>query len=129
MTLAGSLTSELRHRFETHYVTAVSTLLDPRFKKLHFDDKSSLTNTINRITQEISQIQIHEDSSSIPEDSNLATPPNLEEQQSTGSIWDTFDKRVKDSQGHRTVTVEAAIEMRQYFEEANIGRNNDPLLW
>ena len=39
---------------------------------------------------------------------------------STESIWNSFDQKAKESQVHRTSTVEATIEVRRYFEEAVI---------
>ena len=67
-TLAGSLNSELNCRFtsiETHYVTAVSTLLDPRFKKLPFADNTALGHTVNRLTQEVTTVISESDDPSI----------------------------------------------------------------
>ena len=106
-TLAGSLNSELNCRFtsiETHYVTAVSTLLDPRFKKLPFADKTALGHTVNRLTQEVTTVISESDdpssSSSDHQFTNLLDLDDFLEETSAESIWDSFDQRAKESQVH-----------------------------
>lgn len=59
-TLASSHSTELNHRFlsiEAAFTTAVTTDLDPRFKKIPFAAQSSIDHTIRRIVQELSSLQ------------------------------------------------------------------------
>ena len=102
--LAAELSSELTHRFapiEGAYITAVTTLLDPRFKKLPFSTSSSAKHAITRMITEVESF--HQSES---------------------------DKRVHDSTTHRTAQTEAMIEVRRYFEEPNIDRSKGhPLSW
>ena len=133
-TLATSLHSELISRFctiETHYVTAVTTLLDPRFKKLPFSDKTPLSHTINRLTNELSSLPDDTDDSSLTtaDASSTSQGDGNNKQSSASSLWDSFDKKVAESSSHRTSTIEATIEVRRYFEEGNIERKKDPLQW
>ena len=124
-TLATTLTTELCRRFsslEISFTTAVTTLLDPRFKKLPFSGTSAIDQTISRVTQEMSSLNIQQ--SPDTDDTN-----NSESTSSTCSLWDDFDKRVTQSRSHRTRTSDSLIEVRQYFEEPNIDRIKNPLEW
>ena len=132
-TLATTLSSELCRRFlsiESAYVTAVTTLLDPRFKKIPFRDQSALENTIRRITQELAAMQIATQDTN---DHNSNTTGDLsgssEDQPSSSSLWAAFDKQVTESSSRRTTTSDAMIELRRYFEESNIERKKNPLNW
>ena len=102
-------------------MTAVSTLLDPRFKKLSFVDKTALGHTMQRLTQELQTVIPKPNDPSISS-SGLESRPTLQqtnppalEEISIESIWDSFDQKAKESQVHQTSTVEATREVRRYF--------------
>ena len=123
--LAGILSTELRHRFlsiETAYVTAVSTLLDPRFKKIPFANQSALDQTIRRLTQELSALNL---------DNSVYTPPQepVRIEHSSTSLWASFDKQVAESVSRRSSTTDSMKELRRYFEEVPEDRKKDPLEW
>ena len=86
--LAAELSSELTYRFspiEEAYITAVTTLLDPRFKKLPFSTSSSAEHAITE--------NFHQSESDQQE--STPTVPATPAQPTT--LWDAFDKRVHDS--------------------------------
>ena len=130
-TIARTLSVELQRRFasiETKYATAVTTLLDPRFKKLPFSDRSFLDQTtLTRMTSELSSLLSAQppDASNIPGSSNEVDEPR----ETSSSLWASFDKKVADSTSLRSVTTDSMIESRRYFEEANIDRRINPLDW
>ena len=127
--LAAKLSSELSACFapiEGAYVTAVTTLLNPRFKKLPFSSASSIDHTITRITSEVSNLPLdseHSEQASNTENANTSITTQ------SPSLWDAFDKHVSESSSHRTTQTDATIEVRRYFEEQNIERSKDPLEW
>ena len=51
----------------------------------------------------------------------------MEKEKQSDSVWSSFDK--KQSTKTSTPTTSAIIELRQYFEEVNINRTDDPLKW
>ena len=94
--LSPHLISQLQRRFagiEANYLTAVSTLLDPRFKKIPFADASCADQAIRRMTDQLKEHLIPID------DANSEV--SLEETtQSTESLWNIFDERVAEATSH-----------------------------
>ena len=128
--LATKLQSELSCRFapiEGAFVTAVTTLLDPRFKKLPFTTPSASEHAVSRVTAEISQILQGTDSEGQTCDQTTTTASSSSN--STSSLWDSFDASVIESTCHRTPHSNAIVEVRRYFEEPNIDRSKNPLEW
>ena len=122
--LAAKLSAELSQRFapiEGAYVTAVTTLLDPHFKKLSFTTPSASEHAVTLMTTEVSQLRLPDN---VQQQESIDTSPNP-----GCSLWDAFDKTVTDVSSHRTTHTESTIEIRRYFEEANIERCKDPLQW
>ena len=127
-TLGTCLSSELCRRFssiETPYVMAVTTLLDPRFKKLPVSDHSNLEQTTNRMTQELSSLLQDADTTDV---TNQAETP-AQQQPSSSSLWKEFDNKVAATNSTRTTTSRSTIELRRYFEESVLERKSDPLIW
>ncbi|XP_011408502.2 PREDICTED: zinc finger BED domain-containing protein 1-like [Amphimedon queenslandica] len=120
--LAANISAELASRFssiEGAYVTAATTLLDPRFKKLPFSSPTASDFAVSRIRNEVARL--------IPSETTEATENSSEA--CTQSLWDSFDKQAVESTAHRTAGTEAIIEVRRYFEEPIIPRSSNPLLW
>ena len=122
------LSRELRNRFvsiETAYITAITTLLDPRFKKLPFCNHSALDTVIRRITNELASIPSPQ--SAVPMESNAAEV--LSDSVNSSDLWASFDNKVAESNSRRSSTTDSMIELRRYFEEGNIDRKTNPLSW
>ena len=118
--LAAELSSELTHHFspiEGAYITAVTILLDPRFKKLPFSTSSSAEHAITRMITEVGSFHQSESDQQERTPTVPATPAQ------PTSLWEAFDKRVHDSTTHRTAQTEAMIKVRRYFEEPKIDRS------
>ena len=120
------LKSELLRKFshaEQHYTMAVSTLLDPRFKKLAFADTSAVDNAVRRLTAEV---QILITNKFIASTSNNEEAAETEVEKDT--LWASFDTKVAQATSHRTDATDAFLEIKRYFETKVIERKSDPLL-
>ena len=124
ITLVTELTAQLRRRFtniESAHLLAISTLLDPRIKKLAFQDSGAVRQGEQWIIQEMAGL--------VPADSQ----PSVDDTQSTSTektgLWDLFDAKVAQSYTHRTGTSSATLEARKFFEEQIVPHKDDPLLW
>ena len=129
------LVQELMRRFsqvEQRYTMAVSTLLDPRFKKLAFADSAAVDQAIRRLKSEVIELM-----SAVPANEELTSddgthgstqlasgPPPTED-----SLWASFDRKVCQATSHRTDSTDSFIEVKRYFEAKVIARKDDPLLW
>lgn len=59
-------------------------------------------------------------------------PPNVTDQQSvpkTSELWASFDQKVADFNSRRSTVSDSIVEVRQYFDEGNIDRKQNPLEW
>ena len=102
---------------EQIYALAVSTLLDPRFKKLAFGDTFLCTQTVQRLTSEVSSI--------IALNSESETHTTT---QSSNELWSLIDQSVAATQS-RPSTSDSLIALRMYFDQPNLPRKEDPLKW
>ena len=127
--LACILSAQLLHCFasiESAYVTAVATLLDPRFKKIPFSNTSAVEQSIRRLTVEMKDL---EPQTIETNSTDLFEPREGPSSKETHSLWESFDKKIMEASSRRTSTTDAFIEVRRYFEEINIDRKEDPLTW
>jgi len=126
ITLVTELTAQLRRRFthiESAHLLATSTLLNPRIKKLAFQDSGAVRQGEQWIILEIHVAGL------VPADSQ----PSVDDTQSTSTektgLWDLFDAKVAQSYTQRTGTSSATLEARKFFEEQIVPCKDDPLLW
>ena len=127
--LKAELKRQLKRRFsqvESHHTLSASTILDPRFKKIAFSSADSAERTIERISGEVCNVILNDTDESTPAST---TGQNTEESVHESDLWGTFDKKVAEASMHRTNSVESAVEIRQYIQEKNLSRQEDPLEW
>ena len=98
----------------------ISTLLDPRIKKLAFSDSAAVRKAEQWVVQEMSGHVQTNDSNEDRQSSNTTEAAGL---------WDLFDSVVQQSTSQRTSTSNATLEARKYFEEPVLARLQDPSLW
>ena len=125
--LKAALIQQMQQHFsglENTYSLAVSTLLDPRFKKHAFTDMAALEAAQTRLLGEITQTVNPAD---IP--SNAADTFQAKDNSSCNSFWNMFDRKVSEAGAMKSTVSEAENESRRYFKEANIPRMSDPLQW
>lgn len=109
---------------ETHPVLAMSTILDPRFKKLHFQSALAASSAISRINTLIKSTATIEKSA--PCNDSAKPKTNTEGR----DVWLVHDKMVTSNasstdQNERTDGL--SLELRQYLSQPVIPRTEDPL--
>ena len=92
---------------EANYPLAASTLLDPRFKKLGFQDPSACTQACDRLLNDLAA-------------TNSSSSESV--------LWSLIDQRVAATQS-RPSTSSSKITFRAYLDETNLARMEDPLRW
>lgn len=125
--LKNALITHMQTQFanvENNYKLAVSTLLDPRFKRHAFTDATALELAQQRLLSEIAAVVQNSDTQNLGGDSSAFTADS-----SVSSFWNMFDRKVSEAGAMKTSTSEAENECRRYFKEANIPRNANPLNW
>ncbi|XP_073412762.1 zinc finger BED domain-containing protein 4-like [Dendrobates tinctorius] len=111
------------HRMEYNTLLSETTILDPRFKKLAFDDAQAVDEALERITAAARcYIRIR------PGDQGgEAEATSLEMDRQTSSVWRLFDERATGETAGNSA--DAITEVRGYGEEPIIQRSADPLTW
>ncbi|XP_073412759.1 zinc finger BED domain-containing protein 4-like [Dendrobates tinctorius] len=105
------------HRMEYNTLLSETTILDPRYKKLAFDDAQAVDEALKRIT-------------SAARCYNIIRPGDQgREAKATSSVWRLFDERATGETAGRNPSADARIEVRGYGEEPIIQRSADPLTW
>lgn len=128
LTLKEELLRGLSTRFsrlEYNPTLAKSTFLDPRFKGTGFSDNNAFSKIKDAVINEVSQVlrKINQEKTVSPNNSDS-------NEKEDDSVWAIFDKKMqtlKHTSG--TETSSAIIEIRQYCEEINLRRRDDPLTW
>jgi len=108
---------------------ARATFLDPRFRKLGFSSKSAFGNVRDKVTSSLANKLTVTDSAGARE-SNMQQnhlAPTAADLTDDDLIWGDFDRSF--SSVVVTPTASAILEVRQFVEEPNIGRHEDPLGW
>ncbi|XP_072389901.1 E3 SUMO-protein ligase ZBED1-like [Diabrotica undecimpunctata] len=112
------------NNIEFNSLVAKATYLDPRFKRKGFDNanavirvKESLSTEMRRLLKEDQQMETSEMQISV------ASPDSDSDED---SIWKSFDAKISKSQSTLATSI---IEEKQYTEEQNIKRKEDPLKW
>jgi hypothetical protein len=126
--LADNICQRFR-TLETSSLTSVTTLLDPRFKKIPFSVASSCEPTINRIASEMASFDENPQIGALSSSSSSVSSEVSSSSSSSNSLWNAFDAKVAQSISHRTTGTDCMIEIRRYFEETNIERSINPLEW
>lgn len=124
--LKNALITQMQQHFvnvENNYKLAVSTLLDPRFKRHAFTDAAALELSHQRLLGELATVVQNSDTPSMANDSQFGNDT------SGSSFWNMFDRKVSEAGAMKTSASEADNETRRYFKEANIPRNANPLTW
>ncbi|KAG7468708.1 hypothetical protein JOB18_039589, partial [Solea senegalensis] len=100
------------------------TLLDPRFKKLGFENATRRQEAVNRLKNECANVIRHEASSAPP-----GQLQNTRVAQSGGNseLWWLLDDGINSSGSSSSVVADAMIEVDRYLAEMNISRDEDPL--
>nr|XP_043873805.1 E3 SUMO-protein ligase ZBED1-like [Solea senegalensis] len=132
-TIARQLGDNLVRRLRDHMSSLESaggltmpTLLDPRFKKLGFENATRRQEAVNRLKNECANVIRHEASSAPPDQLQ-----NTRVAQSGGNseLWWLLDDAINSSGSSSSVVADAVIEVDRYLAEMNISRDEDPLVY
>ena len=107
---------------EENTIIASPTLLDPRFKKLAFTDKTAAERSSRSIIAEVATT--YNDAGDSGESTNESTASI-----SDNPIWNVFDQTVADVRSSRLPTTASLTEVQQYLRIPNIDHHDDPLQW
>ncbi|XP_076047434.1 uncharacterized protein LOC143028969 [Oratosquilla oratoria] len=114
---------------ERGFILAVGTLLDPRFKKLHFIDKGNINEVQEKL---VNSVRARSDSQEpVPAPATQAAQhqrPTQPERQL--DLWEEHDEIVKEClKAVQPACVGPNVDMRSYLEEGIIAQHEDPLRW
>ncbi|XP_034006677.1 zinc finger BED domain-containing protein 4-like [Trematomus bernacchii] len=118
------------HRMEYNTVLSESTVLDPRFKRLAFNDNCAVDEALQRVTAAAARCDLSSQPAQPPggqEGEEGARAPEVEPQMS--AVWRLFDARATEDIARRNPSADAMLEVRSYLEEPLIPRTADPLSW
>lgn len=107
------------HNIERYQILTVSTILDPRFKKIHFQQPIAVSFAISYINSLMQTTNTNQSST------YMATIPSIECNE-TNSLWNFHDNLVASSK-IRDEPGGINVELRQYLSQFVIPRHNDPL--
>lgn len=128
--LVNSLCSSMDkkfHRMEYNTILSETTILDPRFKKVAFNDNRAVDKALQRITTAASRYgQTSHLQGGHGEEGAAAR--ELEEPQAS-AVWRFFEERASGDTATRNPTADAILEVRSYLEEPLFQRSADPLSW
>jgi hypothetical protein len=129
--ILGKINSEMEKRFnkiEENSIIAEATLLDPRFKKVGFDDVVAAEKTKKNLIAKAAahNMQDHEETQ---HQGTIQQEEDSTESPSSGSVWKHFDSMVKTRICLPSPTAAAIIEMDKFLAEPHLERHGDPLKW
>ena len=114
---------------EANKILSLSTLLDPRFKKLAFANKDATEKGLRILVSEASSADVNHYDSTTPESTSLSSQPTSSTS-STSSLWQLFDEQVTPTRAAtQNLGVSAFTEVQQFIKSPVIPRAECPLKW
>ncbi|KAK3888618.1 hypothetical protein Pcinc_007344 [Petrolisthes cinctipes] len=114
------------HRMEFNNVLAEASVLDPRYKKLAFNDSTALDEAVQRLKTAAANCTRNEPSAP---PGNQGEAVSQEVEKHTSAVWRFFDERATEDTTRRNPSADAILEIRSYLDEPRIQRAEDPLSW
>lgn len=102
--------------FELHKILAISNVLDPRFKKIHFESALAAATAISHINDYIKKDTVRKQYQTVSVES---TKEN--------SLWSFHDHLVASKADYSAHNEDVSFEIRQYLSQPIIPRNKNPL--
>ncbi|XP_037389052.1 E3 SUMO-protein ligase ZBED1-like [Pygocentrus nattereri] len=129
--LVNSLCSSMDkkfHRMEYNTILSETTILDPCFKKVAFNDNRAVDEALQRITTAALRYGQSSHLQGGHGGEEAAAALELEEPQAS-AVWRFFEERASGDTATRNPTADAILEVRSYLEEPLFQRSADPLSW
>ena len=124
--LHKNILRELHKRFvnedsnvERNVMLAISTLLDPRFKKLHFRRPLAVSTAISKICQLMKENERETQSIAADNISNTI--------EKTEDLWNVHDELIASSSTNCDEPSGVPVELRQFLNANVVNRSEDPL--
>ncbi|CAD6207861.1 GSCOCG00010249001-RA-CDS [Cotesia congregata] len=105
---------------ESFEILCISTILDPRFKKIHFQKAMSASHAIDTINRKMK-------SAVSPDPIQLQLQLRTENNNLKNDIWNYHDDLVKKTGAAKNSTDGLTFELKQYLSQPVISRTEDPL--
>ena len=124
----SQLSAQMRRRYtaiERAHLLALSTLMDPRMKKMAFSNQEAARQAEQWIIQEARDTIEAEATTAGTQNDNTEG----RDEQSAPGLWDLFDQKVVNSQLTRSSASKATVEVQAYIGEDVLPRLEDPLTW
>jgi len=125
--LHKNILQELRNRFhsedsnvEKNAILAISTLLDPRFKKLHFRSSLAASTAISKICHLMNKNRKGTQSTAVAENISNAA-------EKTEDLWNVHDELIASLSTNYDDPGGIPVELRQFLNATVINRSEDPL--
>lgn len=115
---------EIERRFrdiERIQILTIATILDPRFKKIHFNQPIAVSSAISYINT------LMQDATNTNQNSTCTKTTPIMKCNETGTLWNFHDNLVASSTLTRDEPGGINVELRQYLNQPVIPRHNDPL--
>ncbi|KAK7881407.1 hypothetical protein WMY93_029816 [Mugilogobius chulae] len=113
------------HRMEYNSVLSETTILDPRFKKLAFNDNRAVDEALQRVTTAAARASQPTPGGQEGEEAE----EDEEERQQPSAVWRLFEERASGDTTRRNPSADAILEVRSYLDEPLCQRSADPLSW
>ncbi|XP_018405500.1 PREDICTED: zinc finger BED domain-containing protein 4-like [Cyphomyrmex costatus] len=117
------LLESIKHKFkdvENNKILSIPTILDPRFKRMHFQNALSAAATVEQINKEMKVI------STINKEIEQPVQQEFSDITNQYSIWKTHDNLVAKSTNESMDDDHLLHELRQYLKQPVIARHNNP---
>lgn len=115
------------HRMEYNTVLSETTILDPRFKNLVFNDNRAVDEALQRITAAAARSS---QPTPLPGDQEGEEAEEGEQkEQQASAVWRFFEERASRDTTRRNPSADAILEVRSYIDEPLCQRSADPLSW
>ncbi|XP_039310411.1 zinc finger BED domain-containing protein 4-like [Solenopsis invicta] len=102
--------------FELHKILAISNILDPRFKKIHFESALAASSAISQINDYIQKDTVQKTYNKESVESIVKT-----------DVWSFHDHLVANKADYSTHSEDISFEIRQYLSQPVIRRQENPL--
>ncbi|XP_043266731.1 E3 SUMO-protein ligase ZBED1-like [Venturia canescens] len=111
-------------QIENNPIMAIATILDPRFKKLHFNDRLAYSKAINRIGRSMTEL----DQTVFSNDKTTETPVQVHSQ--SDDLWSFHDVLLNTNSGNAVSAQEQnqmPTDLRHYLNQPMVNRTQDPI--
>ncbi|XP_008211300.1 uncharacterized protein LOC103316930 isoform X1 [Nasonia vitripennis] len=110
-------------KIESISLIAIATLLDSRFKRIHFNDRLACSKAIDKISRLLREMTATENNSSLQEKSDKVS--DLKEE----SFWDLHHELAQKNNSIRESRNEDELydELKYYLNQPTIGMNESPI--